>query len=116
MKIKNNSAEILDLVLFKLWKWREERSLKEREEGQNCPKKSDLSASSTCGQRVPHVARELAGPCGTRGPHVVAFGQLAPLAHLARSSTVFGHPNSEFESVFRLRTVTPSRTTKTMKL
>ena len=30
----------------------------------------DQASHPTCGARVPHVARELAGPCGTRPPHV----------------------------------------------
>ena len=52
----------------------------------------------------------------TRGHSKLGLLAEQPLAHLSRSSAVFGHPNSEFESVFRLRTLTPSRTTKTMKL
>ena len=56
----------------------------------------------------------------TRGSHVGHkvghFGRTCPLAHPTRSSTVFGPPNSYFESVFRLRIVTPIRTTTTKKL
>ena len=52
----------------------------------------------------------------TRGHPLLGFWPSDLLAHLSRSSAVFGHPNSEFESVFGLRTVTPSRTTTTMKL
>ena len=48
----------------------------------------------------------------TRGHPLLGFWP----SNLSRSSTVFGHPNSEFESVFGLQTVTPSHTTKTMKL
>ena len=40
---------------------------------------------------------------------------LASLALLSRSSAVFGPPNSNFESVFGLQIVTPSRTKKTIK-
>ena len=50
---------------------------------------------------------------GTQGGH---FGRTCPLAHPTRSSTVFGPPNSDFESVFGLRIVTPIRTTTTKKL
>ena len=52
----------------------------------------------------------------TRGSQALAFGHQISPAHLSRSSAVFGHPNSDFESVFGLRIVTPSRTTMTMKL
>ena len=52
----------------------------------------------------------------TRGGKAMAFGHLASPAHLSRSSAVFWHPNSDFESVFRLRIVTPSRTMKNTKL
>ena len=52
----------------------------------------------------------------TRGNMVGHFGQSCPLAHPMRSSTVFGPPNFDFESVFGLRIVTPIRTTMTKKL
>ena len=52
----------------------------------------------------------------TRGLPLLGLWPGNLLAHLSRSSAVFGHPNSEFESVFGLRTVTPSHTTMTMKL
>jgi hypothetical protein len=54
----------------------------------------------TCGQRVPHVARELAGPCGTRGPHVVAMPWplasllLSRTSHVLRPYSVIRTPNS----------------------
>ena len=50
---------------------------------------------------------------GTQGGH---FGRTCPLVHPTLSSTVFGPPNSDFESVFGLQIVTPIRTTKTKKL
>ena len=51
----------------------------------------------------------------TRGNMVGHFGQSCPLAHPTRSSTVFGPPNSDFESVFGLQILTPVRKTKTKK-
>src|SRR5579862_1696542 len=52
----------------------------------------------------------------TRGHHAMAFWPFLPHTHPTRSSTVFGPPNSDFESVFRLRIVTPIHTTTTKKL
>ena len=49
-------------------------------------------------------------------PPCLAFGRANSLTHLSRSSAVFRHPNSYFESVFRLWIVTPSRMMMTMKL
>ena len=51
--------------------------------------------------------------CGTQGGH---FGRTCPLTHPKRSSTVFGPLNSDFESVFGLRIMTPIRTMTTKKL
>ena len=80
----------------------------------------DQASLPTCGVRVPHGTRGLVGPCGTRPLHVdayaLAFGHLASPAHLSRSSAIFGHLNSDFESIFGLRIMTPSNTTMTMKL
>jgi hypothetical protein len=74
----------------------------------------------TCGPRGPHVDRGPLSTCGSRGAHVATmprpFGRFVSFAHPSRSSTVFGHPNSDFESVFGLRIVTPIRTTTTKKL
>ena len=44
------------------------------------------------------------------------MAKAVPLAQLAHSSTVFGPPNSDFESFIRLRIMTPSCTTKTTKI
>ena len=52
----------------------------------------------------------------SRGHHAKAFWPFLPHAHPTRSLTVFGPPNSDFESVFGLQIMTPSRTTKTTKL
>ena len=52
----------------------------------------------------------------TRGQHVMAFWPFLPHAHPTSSSTVFGPPNSDFESVFGLRTMTPIHTMKTKKI
>ena len=56
----------------------------------------------------------------TRGPHVATkqrpFGHFVPRAHRTRSSTVFGPPNSDYESVFELQIMTPICTMKTKKL
>ena len=38
--------------------------------------------------------------CATRGHPLLGFWPSNLLAHLSRSSAVFGHPNSEFKSVF----------------
>ena len=93
---------------------------KNEREGNFWPIKNGHLSPWPCGARVPHGTRGLVGPCGTRPPHGVAIPRPdshgASPTHLSRSSAVFGHSNSEFESLFRLQTVTPSRTTKTMKL
>ena len=93
--------------------------LKEREEG----KQKDQTAlcwCPTCEPCGPHVDRGALSTCGSRGPHVATkqrpFGHFVPRAHPTRSSTVFGPPNSDFESIFELRVVTPIRTTMTKKL
>ena len=52
----------------------------------------------------------------TRGQHVMAFWPFLPHAHPTRSSTVFGPPNFDFKSVFKLQIVTPICTTTTKKL
>ena len=74
----------------------------------------------TCGPRGPHVDRGPLSTCGSRGAHVATmprpYGHFVSFAYPSRSSTVFGHPNSDFESVFGLRIVTPSRTTTTIQL
>ena len=49
---------------------------------------------------------------GTRG----LMATLASLSHSHVLQPYLGYPNSDFESVFRLQIMTPSRTTKTMKL
>ena len=76
--------------------------------------------ASTFGPREAHMGREVLSTCATRGSHVGhklgRKASLAPLALRSRSSAVFEPPNSNFESVFRLRIVTPTRTTTTKKL
>ena len=52
----------------------------------------------------------------TRGQQWLAFWPILPYAHPTRSSTVFWPPNSDYESVFGLRIMTPIRTTTTKKL
>ena len=79
-----------------------------------------LPHQPTCGPRVAHMDRGMLSTCGTLGSHVATMvgllANLAPHAHLSRSSTVFGPSNFDFESVFGLRIVNPSRTTTTKKL
>ena len=56
----------------------------------------------------------------TRGPHLATmqrpFGHFVPRAHPRFFGPYLGRPNSDFESVFGLRTVTPSHTTTTIQL
>ena len=76
--------------------------------------------STPWGARGAHGSRGLPFPWGPRPPS--RAGQVATRgSHSSRALSRFvgpylERPNSEFESVFGLRTVTPSRTTTTMKL
>ena len=120
------SRTILQIFRFEIVQvvknWREERSFKEGRRGAFLSNK--LGPDQPC-PRVGHLCHT--GPEGwlgrvAHGLHTwwpgkaMAFGHLASPAHLSRSSAVFGHPNSDFESVFGLRIMTSSRTTTTMKL
>ena len=96
-------------------KWREMEAFKRKErEGHFWPIKighiSPVPMWGTCATwdlRAGWPVRHKASTWGGHG---------ASPTHLSRSSAVFGHPNSDFESIFGLRIVTPSCTTKTMKL
>ena len=74
----------------------------------------------TCGPRGPHVDRGPLSTCGSRGAHVATmqgpFGRFVSRALPRFFGPYLGRPNSDFESVFGLRTVTPSRTTTTIQL
>ena len=93
--------------------------------------KKEKEGDSVANQRRPHHPSpwETYEPHGAEGcwgrePHTPLTGGssnglwplLTSLTLLLCSLAVFGHPNSEFESVFGLRTVTPSRTTTTTQL
>ena len=82
-------------------KWEGEEILKEIKGGA----KLETSPFSREGRVSPRHQRESVA-VSPRPPHVVAklghLASLAPLALLSRSSVPFGHPNSKFESVFRL--------------
>ena len=69
-----------------------------------------------CGPRVAHVGKEMSQLCVTRGHMLGHMAEQLPLALHSRSSDVSGPPNSDFESIFGLRIMIPSRTTKTIKL
>jgi hypothetical protein len=117
---RENSGEISFFFLL-LEKWEGMKYLKGREREKKIKANQEQPHQpSTCGPRVAHVDRGLSGPCVTRGSHVDnklgLLALLVPLALRSRSSAVSGPPNSDFESIFGLQIMTPSRTTKTMKL
>ena len=105
-----------------VWKWREEKSFKGEGEGRGAFLSNKIGQTSlahvwgACATRDQRAGWAVWHTASTRGGHAMAFGHGASPAHLSHSSAVFGHPNSEFESVFGLWTVTPSCTTKTMKI
>ena len=101
-------------------KWREEKSFEGEGRGAFLSNKigqTNLAhvwgACATHGQRAGWAVWHTSS---TRGSLAMAFGHQASPAHLSRSSAVFGHPNSDFESVFGLRIVTHSCMMMTMKL
>ena len=110
-----------DFTLFLLEKeWREmERFKRNWRRGkivQNLGGLQPAHVWSACATRGQRGALAVWHTWSTRGHPLLGFWPSNLLAHLSRSSAVFGHPNSEFESVFGLWTVTPSCTTMTMKL
>ena len=80
-------------------KW---RAFKREREGNFGTNQKVTHHPSMCGPRVAHVGREVCWTCGTRGLQAWPLAMLAPLALRSRSLAVFGHPNSEFESIFGL--------------
>ena len=123
LEVEKIGEKILDGISnFSSWKtnggnWRD---LKGRREGHFCPTKigqtSQAHVWGACATRDQRAGWVVWHTASTRGGKAMAFGHLASPAHLSCSSAVFGHPNSDFESFFGLQIVTPSRTTKTMKL
>ena len=72
------------------------------------------------GARGPHGGKELLWPWGPRPPSRRGPSGLMA-THLSRAlphvlQPYLGHPNSDFESVFKLQTVNPSHMTTTTKL
>ena len=101
------------------WKWREDKTFKGKRRREILSNQKRPFQPSPCVGRVCHTVPEgrlgrVAHGLHTWWPCHGLCG--ASPAHLSHSSTVFGPPNSEFKSVFRLRTMTPSCTTMTMKL
>ena len=73
------------------------------------------------GGRVGHTGAESPSGRGAHGSihgvgHTWPLGHLRPRALLRIFSPYLEHPTSDFESVFGLRTVTPSHMIKTIQL
>ena len=56
----------------------------------------------TCATRDQRAGWPVRHMASTWGGHAMAFGHGASPPHLSRSSAIFGHPNSDFESIFGL--------------
>ena len=100
--------------------WREGgENLKEFKRGKNEPM-GYCHDTMPWGAREAHGGRGLLWPWASRPPSRAhkawPLAKLAPLALFSRSSTVSGPLNSDFESVFGLQIMTPSRTMMTIKL
>ena len=115
---KSDGSVSISLIEMKWKEWREIK--KEEREGKFWPTTMGHVSPALWGAHGPHGGREPLWPWGPRLTHGV--GHTWPLGHLRPRALphvlqpYLGHPNSDFESVFGLQTVTPSRTTPTTQL